>query len=298
VDSEPKIINVNNDPFAPEIVNAWYNFGHIRNGNKAPDTLIVAFDKPVYYDTNNELVFWFWINNITMYPNPVTVRPINGSNNGEQQWTFVIVENTREPVSGDLINIRSGYERGVNNDTAGVIHDVWGNYTQINNPKVPLTIGQKPINVSVVVIPGGSIVIDDSNITPLQRDPIVDDVLGSGNGSIIIIDPGISLPNDDGTGTGTLLNRVERVYAVILDAVGNKVAETNDRGSGENLGAVVSGIGIDQRNVLTVAWNNKNSSGRDVGAGVYLLLVESKWEGNNKIFRDRKVIPVPHKKKK
>lgn len=285
IDAKPDPIVISNNPDneAPEIVNARYDFGQYTDGGKTrkPDTLIITFDEPVFYDENETRIFWLYDkegNN----PVEVKVKPIKTDrrHNGKDVWVFEVVETlAREPQDKDLININIKSE----------MHDKYDNYVDEDNPKQILEVGKKPVNVTVVIIPGkdiADIIAGGGNITTDSKNPIINDVINNGNGSLIIVDPGFSITTDG--------NDIERIQGIILDAVGNKVAETDEKGNSEQLNTVISQIG--GKNVLTIAWNNKNSAGRDVGAGSYILLVESKWKGNEETSRIQKVIPVSAKK--
>jgi hypothetical protein len=168
------------------------------------------------------------------------------------------------------------------------------------NPKKSLPVNGKCYKPTITVVPGGEIpttgggkINIGGKIKPQGGDkenPIVKEVLDKGNGTIIIVDPG----SDVDVG---ILGRT-KIQAIILDAVGNMVVKTDDTGKSEHLCVFVSTIEGSAKNVLTITWDNKNSIGRDVGAGVYVLIMESEFEGRTDKFQFREMLPVPQKKTK
>ena len=261
-------------------------------GERYPDTLIIIYSEPVIYPNSDNVngveVITLWNTNGTK--SLITVKKLKAvkNTNGTETWTYEIirVENGKEPVKGDSVNIN--WEKNV--------RDSLGNTVKENNKKVLLTIGNKPVNMEITVISGGKITTTGGGTTSLEDiikpktyNPIVDDVIKNGNGTIIIVTPGYNL-DSNATEKG-----YEKLQAVILDPVGNMVAQTDNNGVSEHLGVVVSQVG--KKNVLTAAWDNKNTIGRDVGAGTYVLIMEVKWKGNEQTFRERKLVPVPKKTK-
>jgi hypothetical protein len=320
-DTARATINLDLDTEAPYITKAKFYFG--KNNNK--DTLKIQFNEPIFYDNDKkgdeQLLLVFWLKNSKGEYEAFTIKVnvLDRPNENEKEWIFEVIEvkdangNTvkKQPNSGDFIYINVGNDIKKDPGVHDKIGDKIGNYVEKEyafDTKCKLELGEKYWNPDITVIPGGKIpqikdgVITDTislaNIVkPMPGSkfpPIVDSVINGGGGSLIIIDPGASL-TDDGGEEGNMSSDIERVHGVILDAVGNKVAETDDRGNSEHLGAAVAEVG--GKYVLAIGWDNKNQIGRDVGAGTYVLIVESKWKDNGNVYRNRKLIPVPLKKK-
>jgi len=325
--SPKREITIRNEPDneSPYIRAARWTFGKFIDDRKPqegrhPDTLEVTFfdeSGSIYYlnSANNEDLIHLWRNG----ESKATIKVRRIKHEG-LVWTFEVISSATvipgqnfEPIQGDLVNIN--YFPGYNEDpdVNPNVRDRFNNFVSCklcdSNPKAPLLVGPKPVLVTVTVIPGGRLPVlgsdggEDGKFVSVFPD-IIKDIPGSGNNivnqilrpggdgdegtnSVVIIDPGFSLnPEDPG--------ELEMIKAIILDQVGNRVAETDNEGNGEQLGAAIATM-HDGRNVLVIAWTNKNESGRDVGAGGYLLILESKWRGSPTTFRHRSHIPVPKK---
>jgi hypothetical protein len=280
VDSEKKIVEVNNDSKAPEIVSANYVYGQYRNNKRDSDTLVVTFNEPIIFP-NADTTFWIW-DGENSYSVKVSVHGNDGN-----RWVFVVVSTEREPKKGDKINIWSNYVKGENTNTAGVIRDNLGNYVQKNNPKVELNIKFPSPNVDLYVFVGKD--KDDLAKEINSSDNLLNSVKNNpGSGTIIIIDPGFPVSNEI---KGEKLDQLESIYAVILDPVGNKVNETEELNIGEHFRVVIANVGNSGSKYLTAVWTNKNSQGRDVGAGTYMLIIKSTWNDSGTI-ESKSAIPV------
>jgi hypothetical protein len=295
VDSEPKTLSIFNnlDLEPPYIRSALLKYGEfVRPGDpnsaRHQDTLVVVFSKPLTIENGDTYLINLWDKDGRKYE-AILTQIGRETHDGRETRTFVVThfrdpltgETTKEPVLGDSVNINYLAE----------VRDRFYNYVEENNRKVPLDLGHRPLNVIMHVFNAstadGTVGLLKDRITPLENDPVVDDVFKTGNGTIIVLDPGVG---------GLDKTEVRRLHAIILDQVGNRVAESDNMGQRENLvGMAKAEMG--GREVMVVAWNNKNSSGRDVGAGAYLILINSVWatEGqeDGTSFTARQLIPVP-----
>ena len=292
VNSNTKTLKVNNNLDKPYIVTAVWDWGCSRGADY--DVLTVTYNGEIEHDfnannSNGSDIFYMYDGGVVK---KIYVKSPQDKGANKYEYTVVKVEDNYLPST-----TKEGYEININSEW-NVINNSSRNKADADNKKSTLYIERKNCyNPTVTVVPGGKIpttggdtINIGSKINPKEENPVVKEVLDNGNGTIIIIDTGSDVDAE------TLRNT--RIHAIILDAVGNMVVETSDNEKSEHLGIVVSTMGGSDKNVLTIAWDNKNTLGRDVGAGVYVLLIETEWEDNLDVFRDRKMLPVPQKKTK
>ncbi|MCL2845921.1 MAG: hypothetical protein FWE23_10840 [Chitinivibrionia bacterium] len=298
----------NPDNCPPFITYARLNWGGViqgdPDGRRLSDTLIVDFNKPIFGLQVNALnngqsvnMFRLWQNG-----NPIEFQVSRHNLSQNNRWVFVITSEGFNPRDGDYININviTGWT-GENPN----IRDVAYNYVGEepiegcnNNPLVRLAIERRPISVNVSVVPGKCIAGVTTGIcspgfgarvTPLTLNSIVNDVITAGIGNLIIVDPGIFLTSP--IAGATLPEELSGLRGVILDAVGNLVANTD----GDQFGIVLSNVGsANPRRMLTIGWTGRNEDGRDVGAGAYMLILDLDWSNNFEVPRpDRHRVAVP-----
>ncbi|MCL1945680.1 MAG: hypothetical protein FWF51_02380 [Chitinivibrionia bacterium] len=227
-------------------------------------------------------LFSLWKENSTA---PTNITVTNGNNTSGNIWSYNVAKSgggNVDPKIGEYgININSTL-------TPTKIQDAKGNeVTVANNKKVEskdFVIAGDCFKQIITPVPGGKLPNDKGDtITIIKdpKDPVVKEIITSGGGTIIVVDPGknADIGNDTTYITG----------AAIFDKVGNLVAK---KGEGDNKLVVSVEELIDGRKVAVIGWNNKNAAGRDVGSGTYLLIVESK------AGTEKKPIRVDHPKSK
>ena len=204
------------------------------------------------------------------------------------QYDIISVEGGKKPASGDKINI--------NIDNTYKITDRFDNSIPVDNPKINLNTGSSTNCLSqiVTVVPGGKIPTTPGGkdsipvVTTIPGKPgsqVVDNIVGGGGGTIIVVNPGENENNQE-----VFEEYISSISAAIYDPVGNVVAKS---GEGDNL--VVSAAKLPNgKEVAVIGWTNKNNSGRDVGAGIYWLIISS--QGNT--AGEGKPIRVDHPKTK
>jgi len=310
VDSEEKVFNVTNinDRIPPYVVAAMYFFPQSNeNKNKFP-VLDVWFSEKSDYDRKDVAteVFRLWnfpqpgvLSTKVGNPYEIKVKPMAGypkednknfgAEVGKQYWKFEVVSISEkyEPIPSsktDSINVHKN--AGLRDEAKNGIVD--SNWTDLKiNRRAWLQVGDKPVNLDVVVITNDP---EWKKKNPPLKE-IIKPIPGTGDENIdvdgspivVIINPGFDIQKED---AGKIT-----ITAVILDAVGNKVV---DNSSKDHFKASLVEVGTAKKVQYGVFWDAKNAGGRDVGAGTYLLLVETKWPRNNNTYKTEPInIRVP-----
>ena len=291
------------DVCAPVIVQAYYKFGDFKNINdpsegRRPDTLSVTFNEWVTYDRSVSGVFWLHYQEGDSALIHVAVNEIRDN---QRFWIFVVESiDGREPRKGDAININVGARM-----RDGHFNFVGGNDPKnecLDNPKIDIEVSPKPLSMSIWVFINSNPRDGEKDaflrlITPTANNPILRNMRIEGKsseGSLIIVDPGLQLTPDAG-GKPEELDRLLNV--VIIDPVGNKVVEAEYSdifSTNERLRAEVVNAG--DKRFLSIVWDNKNSMGRNVGDGAYMMLIQTRWVGNSDEFGRTAIIPVGTRK--
>jgi len=311
VDSEEKVLKVTNvnDRIPPYIVGAMYFFPK-SNGNTASYPVLEVWLNEESKYGNVDKTKQTEVFRLREAPakggkfHDITAKLIDGPRDegnpgknfgdagfGKQWWKFQVISisDKYEPIPNsraDSVNVhKSAGLRDVSGN--GIVDSNWTNL-QINK-LAWLQVNDKPVNLDVNVItndpkwkeknPPVETIIKP---VPGGGDP---DINVGGSPIIVVIDPGFDIQVED-AGKVT-------ITAVILDAVGNKVV---DNSSKEHFKASLVEVGTTKRVQYGVFWDAKNAGGRDVGAGTYLLLIDTKWPRSNETYKYQQQIRVPSRR--
>lgn len=252
------------DKAAPVIVSAKYLPGGAYSETAFDkDTLSIEFSETM------DLIFTqqpFQIKDKNGELYSLSLTAINQGNNAATFLVETILNNT-PPSNGDSIHI----------SIEGEVYDVEGNLQKIKeNQYVPMEVFPRPFNLLVKTIT----IVDSDNL--LNSTEVFDgESFSIQKGIPIIIKTPLPVEKE-------LLEKCQ--YSLtIFDYVGNVIAKTSNNNSSINFESSMASLnGVP---VIGAFWSGKNSNGRDIGNGTYLLIAETQIPDNN-LVRQTLIIGV------
>ncbi|MGM0444009.1 MAG: chitobiase/beta-hexosaminidase C-terminal domain-containing protein [Fibrobacterota bacterium] len=260
------------DAVAPVISKAVYSSGEYdRDGNRSADTLIVRFTEPVNGISSSAISREILFNYIGNAAYTAEVSLISDLSSSEYRFSVDSLMGVTYPSATDSIwiNVAGGIP---------AISDDKGN-TQVieSNRRVQMEVGRLAIRVVMTAhwIDRLSDGFDKVDSPDDVAQPVGDySTFGmEEKGGMVLIDPQIPYLESEVSQF--------RVKLVILDAVGNIVAQVDRIGEGEHIKALPAEYIIDDqgntRYIIAVAWDGTNRAGRPVSSGPYKVIALTQW---------------------